>query len=131
MLPRVRSKVRVRGRCALCGWAATTSEYWGNFNLIYRPASFDKNGKALAPAWEAACPAESHNFGGQKCRKTMTFRPNAIGDLAETIPRWRVKHWCNMAVYAANKSQHIKFHPSADDLPDERIIIQAKLPADW
>ena len=107
------------------------SQYWGNFTIVYRPATANKKGKLSSAAWEATCPAACHNVGGKtRCKKTMSFKTDCE-ESAEQVTLWRIRHWCNMAVFAPSKKEHMKYHPLLEDLPDEDAILKSQLPDDW
>lgn len=107
------------------------SHWWGAFNIIYRPPTIPKKGKPQNPRWEATCPSRFHNDeeNHDKCRKTMSFPANPE---EEVLCMWRIRHWCNLAIYAQqSKKKHLKKHPAADELCGEVAITEARLPDDW
>ena len=101
----------------------------GAFNIIYRPPSLNSKGNAITPSWEATCPSRYHNVG-EKRRKTMSFVADHASE--ESVALWRVRHWCNMALFAQQSRKHHKgFHPLAADLPEEDSIVLGRLPDGW
>ena len=59
----------------------------------------------------------------------MSFKTDC--EESEEVTLWRIRHWCNMAVFAPSKKEHMKYHPLPEDLPDEDAILKSQLPDDW
>ena len=89
--------------------------------MTFRPAGKSgSSAKSTSCAWQVTCNLAEHTKkGSAKCTRTLGgFEEDSV---EEEIMMWRGRHWANLAIDCASKSDHQGI-PREGALPDEEEI---------